>query len=140
MVIYILSKIWSSGAKIQRLQNGDLELLHHELVDEQVLKAAEPVFNEIDSYLQSVEGMNAVDLTNWKIIMFMCGWLKNDMIENFLNNDDKAGELAFEFQAKLAVNGWKDIFKDYRQYETSKTDAIKQEIYNRAVAFAKGAK
>ena len=129
-----------TGAKIQRLPNGDLELLHHELVDEQVLKAAEPIFNDIDKYLYSVEGMNACDLTNWKIIMFMCGWIKNEGIEKFLNNDPEAGPLAFEFQAKLAVNGWKDIFEDYRQYETSKTDAIKQEIYNRAVAFAKGAK
>ena len=140
MVLYILSKIWTSGAKIQRLPTGELELIHHELVDEQVLKAAEPIFNNIDSYLKSVEGMNACDLTNWKIIMFMCGWLKNEGIEKFLNNDDKAGELAFDFQAKLAVSGWRDIFQDYRQYENAVTDKLKVELYERAVAFAKGAK
>ena len=140
MVIYILSKIWASGAKINRLPSGELNLQHHELVDETVLKAAEPIFNEIDNYIKSVEGMKAVDLTNWKIIMFMCGWIKNDTIENFLNNDEKAGELAFEFQAKLAVSGWKDIYTDYRQYENPVTDKLKLEIYNRAVAYAKGAK
>ena len=140
MVIYILSKIWSSGAKIIRDPDNSLRLEHHELVDETVLKAADPIFNDIDKYLQSVEGMNAVDLTNWKIIMFMCGWLKNEGIEKFLNNDDKAGPLAFEFQAKLAVSGWKDIYTDYRQYENAVTDKLKFELYERAVAFAKGAK
>ena len=140
MVIYILSKIWASGAKIIRDPDNSLRLEHHELVDETVLKAAEPIFNDIDKYLQSVEGMDACSLTNWKIIMFMCGWLKNEGIEKFLNNDDKAGPLAFEFQAKLAVSGWKDIYTDYRQYENAVTDKLKVELYERAVAFAKGAK
>lgn len=140
MILYILSKIWQSGAKIQRLPNGELELHHHELVDEEVLKAAEPIFNEVDLYLQSVECMNAIDTTIWKMIMAFANWQQNEKIIGFLNGDEKGLKLFLEYQAKLAVNGWKDIYTDYRQYETSESEKLKVELYNRAVGFAKGAK
>lgn len=136
----ILSRIWKNGGIIERLPDGQLELKNHQKIPLNVLKAAEPIFDEIDAYLKSVEGMDAVSLTNWKIIMHMCGWLKNDAINNFLNGDEQAVPLAYDFQGKLAGNGWSDIYVDYRQYENDDTDKLKNELYKRAVAFAKGVK
>ena len=140
IVIYVLSKIWKSGAKIEREKDGSLRLHHHELIDDQTLKSANVIFDDIDNYLKTVEGMSPVDLTNWKVIMHMCGWLHNDSANDFLNNDEQAGPLAFDFQAKLAVNGWTNVYDDYRQFESSESEKLKIEIYNRAIAFAKGAK
>ena len=106
-----------------------------------VLKAAEPIFNEIDSYLLSVEGMNAIDTTLWKMIVTISNWQKNESINNFLCGDETALNLFFEYQAKLAVNGWTDIYADWRQYENDETKLLKEQIYKRATTFMqKGAK
>lgn len=140
MVLYVLSKIWKSGATIEREKDDSLKLNNHQLVDATVLKAAEPIFNEIDSYLKSVEGMNAIDTTIWKMIITFANWQKNDKILNFLNGDEEGLMLFLDYQGKLAVNGWKELYDDWRQYETSESEKLKIEIYNRAVAFGKGAK
>ena len=141
MVLYVLSQIWKSGGIIERDKNdGQLELKNHKNIPADVLKSAESIFSEIDTYFKSVEGMSATDLTVWKMIVALCGWQKNEGIANFLNNDETALNLFCDYQAKLAVNGWKEIYDDWRQYENDETEKIKTEIFNRAVAFAKGAK
>ncbi|TQR28348.1 hypothetical protein C7Y47_22165 [Lysinibacillus sphaericus] len=140
MVLYILSQIWKFGGVIERLPDGQLELKNHEKIPGEVLKAAEPIFGEIDTYLKSVEGMKGADKTLWKMIVALCGWQKNESISNFLNNDEVALNLFCDYQAKLAVNGWKEIYVDWRQYENDESAKLKKEIHACAVAFAKGAK
>lgn len=51
MVLYVLSQIWKFGGVIERLPDGQLELKNHEKIPGEVLKAAEPIFGEIDTYL-----------------------------------------------------------------------------------------
>lgn len=136
----VLSQIWKFGGIIERENDGSLKLSNHTNIPNAVLKAAEPIFDEIDTYLKSVEGMKGVDLTNWKIIMHMCGWIKNKKIEHMLNNNEQIRLLAYDFQAKLDGNGWKNILDDYRQFENDESTNLKKEIHARAVAFAKGAK
>jgi len=137
MVLYVLSQIWKFGGVIERLPDGQLELKNHEKIPGEVLKAAEPIFNEIDSYLKSVEGMKGADMTLWKMIVALCGWQKNELISNFLNHDEAALNLFVDYQSKLAVNGWKEIYVDWRQYENDESAKLKKEIHVRAVAFAK---
>lgn len=141
LILMILSQIWKSGAKIERDTDGALKLLNHQKVSPEVLKAAEPIFDEIDAYLKSVEGMSNIDITVWKMIVTIANWQKNESINNFLCGDETALNLFFEYQAKLAVNGWNDIYADWREYENDETKLLKEQIFNRAVAFMqKGAK
>ena len=141
MVFLVLSQIWKSGAEIyQDESDGKLALKNADKVPETVLKAAEPIFDEIDSYFKSVEGMNKVDTTVWKMIVALCGWQKNESINNFLNSDEKALNLFIDYQVELTKNGWTNIYDDWRQYENDESNKLKVELFNRAVAFAKGVK
>ena len=141
MVLYVLSQIWKSGATIERdTTDGQLALKNHQKVNPTVLKAAEPIFDEINAYIKSVEDMNAIDTTVWKMIVALCGWIKNDAITEFLNNDETALNLFLDYQVELTKNGWVSIFDDWREYENEKTEKIKIEIFKRAVAFAKNVK
>lgn len=138
MVLYVLSRIWKYGGIIERDKNdGQLELKNHKNIPDEILKLAASIFPEIDAYLKSVEGMKGADLTLWKMITVLCGWQKNEAISNFLNNDEIALNLFVDYQSKLAVNGWKDIYEDWRRYENDESTKLKKEIYARAVAFAK---
>ena len=140
MILYVLSQIWKSGATIERESDGSLLLKNHERINPTVLKAAEPIFPEIDNYLKSVEGMNNVDLTAWKMIVALAGWQNNKSVNDFLNGDEIGLNLFCEYQAKLAGNGWGNIYDDWRIFENAETEKLKIEIFNRAVAFAKGGK
>lgn len=135
MVLYVLSRIWKYGGIIERLPDGKLKLKDHENIPPTVLKAAEPIFGEIDAYLLSVEGMNNIDLTLWKMITVFAGWQKNEAISNFLNGDEDALNLFMDYQAKLNGNGWTDIYGDWRQYENDESTKLKEQVYKRAVAF-----
>lgn len=137
MVIYVLSRIWRYGGIIERLPDGQLELKNHQNIPAEVLKAAEPIFAEIDAYLKSVEGMNATDMTAWKMIVALAGWQRNESISNFLNSDEVALNLFCDYQAKLALNGWKELYEDWRKYENAETELLKKQIYDRAILHAR---
>lgn len=137
MVLYVLSQIWKFGGVIERDEkDGSLELKNSKNIPAEVLKASEPIFAEIDAYLISVEGMKGADMTLWKMIVALCGWQKNESISNFLNHDETALNLFLDYQSKLAVNGWKDIYADWRQYENDESNVMKQNIYERAILYA----
>lgn len=137
-VIFILSQIWKFGGVIERdKMDGSLELKNHEKIPGEVLKAAEPIFNEIDTYLKSVEDMNGADMTLWKMIVALAGWQKNESISNFLKSDEVALNLFCDYQAKLALNGWKELYEDWRQYENAETEQLKKQIYERAILHAR---
>ena len=137
MILHVLALIWKSGASIERLPNGELQLNNAKLVPQEVLKAAEPIFSSIDSYLKSVEGMGNIDMTVWKMVVALNGWQQNESINNFLNNDGEGLNLFFDYQTQLAKNGWSDIYSDWREFENEQTAALKTKIYERAIAFAK---
>ena len=140
IVIYVLSRIWKFGGIIDREKDGSLKLSNHKNIPGDVLKAAEPIFDEIDKYLQSVEGMDTPSQTLWKMILALAGGQKNESISKFLNGDEIALNLFVDYQTKLAANGWNDIYEDWRQYENAESEKLKIEIFNRAVTFGKGAK
>lgn len=137
MVLYVLSRIWRAGATIERLPSGELQLNNAKVVPVDVLKAAEPIFSSIDSYLKSVEGMSNIDMTTWKMVVALNGWQQNETINNFLNNDEEGLNLFFNYQTQLAKNGWSDIYSDWQEFENEQTAALKTKIYERAIAFAK---
>lgn len=139
-VLFMISKILKSGGEIYRHENGSLGLRNSEKVHEDILNATKPIFSKIDSYYQSVEGMGKSDLTIWKMIFYICGWQQNAMIKDFLLTDEVALNLFFDYQAKLDSNGWKSIYDDYRQFETTESDELKKKIIQRVVLFGKGVK
>jgi len=137
MVLYVLSQIWKFGGVIERDEKDDsLELKKSKNIPAEVLKVSGPIFDEIDAYLKSVEGMKGADMTLWKMIVALCGWQKNESISNFLNHDETALNLFMDYQSVLAVNGWKDIYEDWRQYENDESNVMKQKIYERAILYA----
>lgn len=141
MVLYVLAQIWKSGATIERdPQDGQLVLKNHEKVHPTVLKAAEPIFSEIDDYMKTVESLSNVDKTIWKMMAAMCGWQNNETISDFLNSDETALNLFFEYQVECTLNGWRDMYDDFFKYETEKAKQLKVEIFKHAVSFAKGGK
>lgn len=136
-VLRVLSQIWKNGGIIERENDGSLKLSNHTNIPNAVLKAAEPIFDEIDAYLKSVEGMNATDMTAWKMIVALAGWQRNESISNFLNSDEVALNLFCDYQAKLALNGWKELYEDWRKYENAETEQLKKQIYDRAILHAR---
>lgn len=140
-VLFIISKILKSGAEIYRdKSDGQLALKDGHLIPEEVIEAAKPIFDRIDAYFKSVEGMDKSSQTVWKMIIVLCGWQKNESISNFLNGDEKALNLFIDYQVELTKNGWTNIYDDWRQYENDESNKLKVELFNRAVAFTKGAK
>lgn len=140
-VLFIISEILKSGAEIYRdNSDGSLALRNSNLVPGDVLKAAEPIFDKIESYYKSVEGMDKVDTRIHKMIFCFCGWIEIKVINDFLNCDETALNLFMDYQVELTKNGWVRIYDDYRQFENERSKQLKVEIFNRLVAFGKGVK
>lgn len=136
MVIYTLSMIWKHGGEISREKDGSLALKNADKIPAGIMKVADSISNEIDSYFKSVEGMNNIDITIWKMVTSLLGQ-KNEKLNDFICNDQMALDLFFNYQGELAALGWKDAYADYRKYENSKTEEMKKEIFSRAVAYFK---
>ena len=142
MVLYTLSMIWKAGGVFNILPDGDIELdlRNAKEIPEVVLKTAESIYDEIKSFLLSVEGMDAASKTLWKMITVFCGWQQNEKIKQFLNGDDIGLNAFLEWQAKLNANGWTSVYDHYEDYENDETNKLKAEIFKRAVEFAKSNK
>ena len=141
MILNCLSTIWKSGAKIKRLQTGELELLEHEKVPETCLKVADKIFDEIDAYLKSVEDMSKVDQTVWKMMIYFLGWkTDNESIKKFMLEDESGFTLFMDYQVQLMKNGWSDIYEDYRQFESDNTKIYKDLLIKRLIEFGKTSK
>ncbi|MFG3613118.1 hypothetical protein [Rummeliibacillus stabekisii] len=136
-VLKILSTIWKSGAEMSMLPSGEIEMKNHKVVPPEIMKAAEQVFPQIEEWFKSWANAKPIDITIQKILHQYCGWTKNESIINWLNNDVKSTELFHDWTVVLAKNGWMDIYEDYRQFENDESKKMAQEIYERAVAFAK---
>lgn len=141
IVLYVLSQIWKFGGVIERdKSDNQLVLKNHLKVPKPILDDAAKVFDDIDAFLLSVEGMKPVDRFMWNIVAGSAGWQKNESIDNFFRSDEKVVNLYYEYTLTLARNGWVSPGQDWRQFETAESNKIKKEIFERAVAFKKGAK
>ena len=136
-VLKIISDIWKSGAEIYRDDSdGRLALKNAKLVPADVLKAADPIFNQIEEWFKSWEGAKAIDVTIKKILHHNCGWQTNEKLNDWICSDEKSLQLWMAWQEVLAKNGWKDIYDDYRQFENKESNELKQKIYERAILYA----
>ena len=78
MVLHVLSQIWKSGAEIYRDESDNrLALKNAKQIPEEVLKAAEPIFPDIEKWFASWEQAPAVDVTIMKMLHLFCGWQSN---------------------------------------------------------------
>ena len=141
MVLRVLSQIWKSGAEIYRDKTDNrLALKNANKVPTEVLKAAEPIFPDIEKWFASWEQAPAVDITIMKTLHLFCGWQGNPKISEWLNNDLESLDMLDRWCKALSNNGWKDIYDDFRQYENEESNKLKQALYDRAMAyFKKGA-
>lgn len=137
-VLKILSDIWKSGAEIYRDdKDGQLGLKNHQLIPSETMKAAEEVFPQIDEWFRSWEKETAINKTLMKIIHQFCGWQHNEVLNNWLNNDIEYLLKFDEWLKMLDRNGWKDIYEDFRPFQTDESNKLAIEIYERAMAYVK---
>lgn len=136
-VLKVLSDIWKSGAEMNMLQNGEIELKNHKFVPDETLKQAEKVFPKIEEWFRSWLNAKPMDITIQKTLHQYCGWTRNESIINWLNNDIESLNMFHDWTVLLAKNGWNDIYDDYRLFENDESKKMAQEIYKRACAFAK---
>lgn len=136
-VLKILSTIWKSGAEIYRDESDErLALKNPKLVPEEILKAADPIFPQIEEWFKSWEGAKAIDVTIKKILHHNCGWQMNEKLNEWICNDEQSLQLWMAWQEVLAKNGWRDIYDDYRQFENNESNALKEKIFERAKLYA----
>ncbi|KGR89268.1 hypothetical protein [Lysinibacillus odysseyi] len=140
-VLMVLSQIWKSGAEIYRDESDNrLALKNAKKIPEEVLKAAEPIFPDIEKWFASWEQAEAVDITIMKMLHLFCGWQSNQKINEWLSNDLESLDMLDRWCKALDRNGWKNIYDDFRQYENEESNKLKQALYDRAkVYFKKGA-
>ncbi|WP_327322689.1 hypothetical protein [Lysinibacillus parviboronicapiens] len=137
MVLYVLSQIWKSGAEIYRDESdGRLSLKNAKLVPEEILKAAEPIFNQIEDWFKSWEDAKAINKHIRMMVHQACGWQHNPKLNEWICADIEALTLFMEWQETLAKNGWNDIYEDYRQFENDESNVMKQKLYERAILYA----
>lgn len=132
----VLSEIWKSGAGIVVLPDGSLKLENYQLVPNETLKAAEPIFPQIEEWFKSWEEAKAIDKHIRMMVHQACGWQHNAKLNEWVCADVESLTLFMDWQESLAKNGWNDIYEDYRQFENDESNVMKQKIYERAVLYA----
>ncbi|MFJ8102820.1 hypothetical protein [Lysinibacillus sp. NPDC096212] len=135
-VLKVLSEIWKSGAGIVVLPDKSLKLENYQLVPNATLKAAEPIFNQIEDWFKSWEGADGINQTMQKMVHQACGWQHNPKLNEWICEDVDALMLFMEWQEELAKNGWNDIYEDYRQFENEASNVMKKKLYESAVLYA----
>ncbi|OMC87438.1 hypothetical protein BK128_08405 [Viridibacillus sp. FSL H7-0596] len=137
-VLKVISDIFKSGAEIYRDESdGRLALKGAKLVPVEILKAAEPIFNQIEEWFNSWQGASSVDITLQKILHQFCGWQHNEKLNEWLCSEIDSLLLFDEWMIALTKNGWNDMYDDYRKFESNESRVIAQEIYRLACAYAK---
>lgn len=135
--LHVLSMIWKCGAEIYRDESdGRLSLKNAKLVPEEVLKAADPIFGEIEKWFKSWEEASGIDKHMRMMIHQACGWQHNPKLNEWICADVDALMLFMEWQETLAKNGWNDIYTDYRQFESEASNVMKKKLYESAVLYA----
>lgn len=136
-VLKILSDIWKSGAEMKLDSDGDIELKNHQLVPAETMKAAEEIFPEIEKWFQSWKIESNENITLMKMVHHICGWQHNEKLNKWLCADIDSLMKFDEWMISLAKNGWNDIYEDFRQDANAESIKLGQELYKRAVIYAK---
>jgi len=140
-VLKILSLIWRSGADIYLDEtDGRVSIKNPKMIPAEVIQAAEQNFQAIDDWFKSWKNANNEKITIMKMIHQFCGWQPNEKINEWFCAEEDSLMLFIDWTIVLAKNGWKDIYDDYRQYETAESDVIAKDLYQRAVTYMKAKK
>ncbi|MCM3567877.1 hypothetical protein [Neobacillus mesonae] len=137
-VLMILSQIWKSGADIYLDKKDDrIAIDRQKLIPADVMDAAENNFKEIDAWFKSWKNASPVKITLKKMVHQFCGWQENEKLLDWLLDEKESLMMFDDWMIALNKNGWKDIYDDFRQFENAESDKLAQELYRRAVAYAK---
>jgi hypothetical protein len=137
-VLKILSLIWKSGADIYLDETDDrVAIKNPKMIPAEVMQAAEQNFQAIDDWFKSWKNATNEKITIMKMIHQFCGWQPNEKINEWFCAEEDSLMLFIDWTIVLAKKGWKDIYDDYRQYETAESDVIAKDLYQRAVTYAK---
>ncbi|MFL7940790.1 hypothetical protein ACKA0G_10005 [Priestia megaterium] len=137
-VLKILSLIWKSGADIYLDEMDDrVAIKNQKMIPAEVMQAAEQNFQAIDDWFKSWKNANNEKITIMKMVHQFCGWQPNEKINEWFSAEEDSLMLFIDWTIVLAKKGWKDIYDDYRQYETAESDVIAKDLYQRAVTYAK---
>ncbi|MEM5598384.1 hypothetical protein AAHB53_22475 [Niallia circulans] len=72
-----------------------------------------------------------------KMIHQLCGWQHNEKLNNWLCTELESLDLLVNWTSSLAINGWNDIYTDFREFENEESNKLAKELYIRAVTYAK---
>ena len=137
-VLKILSDIWKSGANIYLDEKDNrIAIDGQKLIPSVVMQQAEENFQSIDDWFQSWKNESPENITLMKMIHQICGWQHNEKLNEWLCAEDESLKLFDEWMIVLAKNSWVDIYEDHRNYANDESIKMGQELYKRAVAFAK---
>lgn len=107
------------------------------MIPAEVMQQAEKNFQSIDEWFQSWKSESGENKTLMKMVHQMCGWQHNSKLNEWLCAEDDSLMLFDEWMIVLHKNGWNDIYEDHRQYANDESIKMGQELYKRAVAYAK---
>lgn len=136
-VLMILSQIWKSGANIYLDTDDRVAIKNQNLIPAEVMKAAEHNFQSIDAWFKSWKDASNEKVTLMKMVQQICGWQHNEKLNDWLCAEEASLTLFNDWMIALANNGWKDIYEDYRQFENDESNKLANELYIRAVTYAK---
>ncbi|WP_419962160.1 hypothetical protein [Psychrobacillus sp. BM2] len=136
-VLKVLSDIWKSGAEMNLDSDGKIELKNHQLVPAETMKAAESIFPEIEKWFHSWKTESSENITIRKALYQYCGWQRNEKLNEWLLGDETSLFMLHDWTVVLAKNGWQNIYEDHRNYENDESIKMGQELYKRAVMYAK---
>jgi hypothetical protein len=136
----IVKDFKSMGASLV-LDGEDLYIEHPENVYPELEELVKSYKSRIITYLKGgySDKNHAVKQTVDKILYYMRGKEQemNTKIENWLNNDVEALAAVMQLTIDLSHNGWCDCKEPICNYETTETDKLSQEIYERAMSYFK---
>lgn len=137
-VLKVLSEMWKAGAEIYRDKNdGQLVLKNHENLSNDIMKAAEQVFPQIDEWFKSWENESKVNITMRKALHLLCGWERNEKLNKWLCDDVDSLFILHDWTIALSKNGWNDLFSDFRSYENEESRRLANIFYQRAIDYVR---
>lgn len=130
--------MWKAGAEIYRDKNdGQLVLKNHENLSNDIMKAAEQVFPQIDEWFKSWENESKVNITMRKALHLLCGWERNEKLNKWLCDDVDSLFILHDWTIALSKNGWNDLFSDFRSYENEESRRLANIFYQRAIDYVR---
>ncbi|EJV41780.1 hypothetical protein [Bacillus toyonensis] len=137
-VLEIVSRIWLTGANIYYDSvDGKLGIHRHELIDKELLTAAQESYSEIEAWFLEWNNESVENKTLQKILFTFSDIKQNDGVSKWLNTDQTSMYLFIDMTVLWAKQGMKSPFDDYRKYETQESIEIKNKLYRNAMTFHK---